>query len=495
MHDDLYRLLNHMGQPRICVAGDMMLDTYIWGEVSRVSPEGPIPVLHVDRKRNRPGGAGSVAAMLRALEAEVASVGVVGEDQTARDFRRELESLGVDSSGLVTCPTRPTTRKTRYLGYVHSAGRGLQQIVRVDEETTEHVSETVEARLLDQVNRQMVGCDLLLIQDMAKGLFSGKLLNRIIQTANKARCPIVVDPDRMKDYTVYSGATCMLPNRQETEHATGLSLTDEDSYRSAAHQLLSDVNLGAAVITLDREGMYYATRSGDERHIGTNPRSVLDVTGAGDMVVSMMALALAEGAEIRHAVELANLAAGMEVSRQGATPISRAEVLTEMQAESSPAQTKIKSREELDAILTERRQGGETVALTNGVFDLLHLGHVELIRFASKQADLLVVGVNSDTSTKKGKGDERPIVPEDTRARTIAAFPNVDYVVVFDEKSVLPLIQKIRPDILVKGGDYGKKGVVGWQFVESYGGQVKLAPEVDGMSTTELISRIGSDER
>ncbi|MFW6457112.1 MAG: PfkB family carbohydrate kinase [Planctomycetota bacterium] len=494
MHDDLHRLLENMGRPRICVVGDMMLDTYIWGQVRRVSPEGPIPVLHVDRQRNRPGGAGSVAAMLRALETDVSCVGVVGEDRKARDFRYELESIGVDSSGLITCPSRPTTRKTRYLGYVHSAGRGLQQIVRVDEETTEHVSDTVEERVLDQIRCEVEDCDLLVIQDMAKGLFSESLLSNIIQAANEADCPIVVDPDRMKDYAVYSGATCLMPNRQETENATGLSLTDDKAYQSAAHQLLDDVDLDAAVVTLDREGMYYATRSGEEQHIGTNPRSVLDVTGAGDMVVSMMALGLAEGIGIKQAVELANLAAGMEVSRQGATPISRAEILTGMQAESSPAQTKIKSRDELDTILTERRSAGETVAFTNGVFDLLHLGHVELIRYASKQADLLVVGVNSDTSTKKGKGESRPIVPEDIRARTIAAFPNVDYVVVFDEKSVLPLIKKVHPDVIVKGGDYGKKGVVGWEFVESYGGQVKLAPEVDGMSTTELIRRIGSDE-
>ncbi len=494
MHDDIYHQLNNMGRPRICVVGDMMLDTYIWGQVSRVSPEGPIPVLHVDRKRNRPGGAGSVGAMLRALEADVTCIGVVGDDHTARDFRQELEAIGIDSSGLVACPDRPTTRKTRYLGYVHSAGRGLQQIVRVDEETTDHMSEAVETEILAQINRQIPDADLLLIQDMAKGLFSENLLDNVIEAANDADCPIVVDPDRMKDYSVYSGATCLLPNRQETENATGLKLTDDESYRAAAHQLLEDVDLDAAVVTLDREGMYYATQSGEEQHIGTNPRSVLDVTGAGDMVVSMMALSLAEGCSVKHSVQLANLAAGMEVSRQGATPISRAEMLTEMQAESSPAQMKIKSREELRAILDERCQGGETVAFTNGVFDLLHLGHVELIRFASRQADLLVVGVNSDTSTKKGKGETRPIVPEDIRARTIAAFPNVDYVVVFDEQSVLPLIKKVRPDILVKGGDYGKKGVVGWEFVESYGGQVKLAPEVDGMSTTELIRRIGSDE-
>lgn len=495
MHEELYSLLDSLGRPRVCVVGDLMLDTYVWGQVSRVSPEGPIPVLHVDRTDHRPGGAGSVAAMLRALQAEVVCVGVVGEDPTAAELRRELEAIGADPCGLLPSHDRPTTRKTRYLGYVHSAGRGMQQIVRVDEEVTEPIPGEVAENVLERVREELKQADLLLVQDMAKGLFTPELLQDVIRAGRDAGRPVVVDPGRERDYSSYRGATCLLPNRQETENAMGLTLGDEESYRTAARRLVGELDLEAAVVTLDREGMFYATRDGDERHVATNPRSVLDVTGAGDMVATMMALALSVGAGIRHAVELSNIAAGMEVSRQGAAPVSRAELIAELQAELSPAQTKIKSRQELDRILAERRQRGETVAFTNGVFDLLHLGHVELIRFASRQADILVVGVNSDESTRKGKGESRPIVPEEVRARTLASFPNVDYVVIFEEKSVLPLVKEVRPEVIVKGGDYGKKGVVGWEFVESYGGQVMVSPRVEGLSTTEIIRRIGDNNQ
>jgi D-beta-D-heptose 7-phosphate kinase/D-beta-D-heptose 1-phosphate adenosyltransferase len=494
MHEELNALLDRVGRPRICVVGDVMLDTYVWGQVSRVSPEGPIPILHVDRTDHRPGGAGSVTAMLRALEADVACVGVVGEDATAGELRAELESIGADATGLLPAHDRPTTRKTRYLGYVHSAGRGLQQIVRVDEEVTDPIPGDVAEDVLEQVRAELETADLLLIQDMAKGLFTPPLLQDIIRAGREAGRPVVVDPGRDRDYDSYRGATCLLPNRQETERAMGMTLRDEGAYQTAARRLVGELDLQAAVVTLDREGMFYATHDGEERHVATNPRSVLDVTGAGDMVATMIALALAGELRMRQAVELSNIAAGMEVSRQGAAPVSRAELIAELEAELSPAQTKIKSRQELDRILAERRQRGETVAFTNGVFDLLHLGHVELIRFASRQADILVVGVNSDESTRKGKGESRPIVPQDVRARTLASFPNVDYVVIFDEKSVLPLVQKVRPDVLVKGGDYDKTGVVGWEFVESYGGQVMVSPKVEGLSTTEIIRRIGSND-
>jgi len=239
--------------------------------------------------------------------------------------------------------------------------------------------------------------------------------------------------------------------------------------------------------------MFYATADGEERHVPTHPRGVLDVTGAGDMVAAALALAMAGGAPLTLAVELANAAAGMEVALQGAATVSRDDLLAELQAESSPALLKVKGREEVAVALAERRRRGETIAFTNGVFDLLHLGHVELIRFSRAQADCLVVGINSDRSVRELKGAGRPINTQDIRASTLAAMPNVDYVVVFDEVSVLPLVQKVRPDVLCKGGDYGKTGVVGWQFVESYGGRVMLAPKVEGLSTTELIERIAEN--
>ncbi len=493
MYEELYELVQGLREPRICVVGDLMLDTYVWGSVGRISPEGPIPVLLVEQREHRPGGAGSVAAMLCALGARVWIVGVVGEDDAAGKLRAGLQAAGADASGLVTCPGRPTTLKTRYLGYVRTAGRGVQQIVRVDEEVTDPITPQQARAVLASVRERLPEAGLLLIQDMAKGLFTKDLLREVIRMGREAGKPVVVDPVRDKDYSAYRGATCLLPNRFEAEAATGMTLAGEEHYRAAARKLLRELDLEAAIITLDREGMFYVTAGGEERHVPTRPQVVVDVTGAGDMVAAVIGLALATGAPVRGAVELANIAAAMEISRQGAAPISRAELMLELQAESSPALRKIKSRQELMQILSERRRAGQAVAFTNGVFDLLHLGHVELIRFARAQADCLVVGLNSDRSVRELKGPERPINTQEVRAQTLAGLPNVDYVVIFDEASVLALIKEIRPDVLVKGADYGREGVVGREFVESYGGQVKLAPRVEGLSTTELIRRITQD--
>ncbi|MBS3763167.1 MAG: bifunctional heptose 7-phosphate kinase/heptose 1-phosphate adenyltransferase [Planctomycetes bacterium] len=490
MQNHLLEVSENLGNPRICVVGDLMLDTYVWGRVSRVSPEGPIPILHVDRKEHRPGGAGSVASMLCALECSVSCVGVIGQDPAAKELRRELQAAGADTTGLIPSADRPTILKTRYLGYVQSAGRGLQQIVRVDEEITDPIPPEIADKVLKQVKTSLDGSDLLLIQDMAKGLFTPSLLQKLIQTARKASKRVIVDPECSEDYSGYHSADYLLPNRLETEAATKTQLDNVDSYREAARQLLKDLDLENVIITLDREGMFYATAEGTERHVATKPRSVLDVTGAGDMVAAMISLAIAEQTPLDNAVALANAAAGMEVSRQGASPISRAEMIADLRSESSPGLRKIKTRDELQNILDEGRKQGKSVAFTNGVFDLLHLGHMELIRFAGQQADELVVAVNSDRSVRELKGPSRPINSEDARARTLASLPHVDYVVIFEERSVLPLIKQLRPDVLVKGGDYDKAGVVGYEFVESYGGQVKLAPKVEGLSTTELIRRI-----
>jgi len=495
VYEELHKLLDGLGRPRICVVGDVMLDTYVWGRVSRVSPEGPIPVLQVTEQEHRPGGAAGVAAMLSALGAEVACIGAVGDDESARELGRELKSAGVDSAGLVVCPDRPTTLKTRYMGYVQSAGRGLQQIVRVDEEVTDPISESESAAVLKRVKELSKGADAVLVQDMAKGLLGPELLQAIIQAAAAARIPIIVDPERSEDYSAYRSATCLLPNRFETETATELCMDSPQAWPLAARKLLRDLSLQAVIVKLDREGMFYVTADGKEGHVATRARDVADVTGAGDMVAAVVALVMAAGGPLERGIKLANVAAGLEVTRYGAATVSRTELVEEIEVETDPARRKIKGRAALLAALEKRRAAGQKIAFTNGCYDLLHLGHVETIRFARKQGECLVVGVNSDRSARELKGPGRPVNTEDVRARTLASLADVDYVVVFDEASVLPLVKEVRPDVLVKGGDYGKTGVVGWEFVESYGGEVKVAPQVEGLSTTEIIRKIaGNDE-
>ncbi len=490
MLEPLVHLLESAGRPRVCVVGDVMLDTYVWGDVSRISPEGPIPVIHAGRTEHRPGGAASVAAMLGELGAEVALVGLTGQDAAADALRRDLEQLGIAFGGLVASSSRPTTTKTRYLGYVQSAGRALQQLLRVDDEVTDRLSDTERRAVSDAIGRAASSCDVLVLQDMGKGLFDDGLLRETIEGARQAATPVGVDPERAEHYARYRNATCVLPNRYEAQLATGRRLQTEQDYRSAAEFLLDELALEAALIKLDREGVYCATADGLRRHIGTQVREVADVTGAGDMVTAAFCVALAAGARYGQAAALANFCGGMEVSRRGATPLPRRQVLEALRKAVDPVATKIVPREDVEQLAAALRSQGRRIAFTNGCFDLLHLGHVQLLGYAGRQGDVLIVGLNTDASARRLKGPGRPINSQEVRSRVLAALADVDYVVLFEEESVLPLIRQVRPHVLIKGADYDRTGVVGHEFVESCGGEVRLAPVAEGFSTTEIIRKV-----
>ena len=493
MPPSLVETLDGLGRPRICVVGDLILDTYVWGQVSRVSPEGPIPVLHVAERENRPGGAASVAAMLAGLGAHVVPVGGVGRDSAADTLRALLRKAGMDTDGLIESPHRPTIAKTRMLGYVQSAGRAMQQMLRVDEEVTDPPGEEESAAVLRTTRERLADCELLIIQDMGKGLFDDGTVGELIEAAHAAAKPVVVDPERTQSYGRYAGVTALLPNRFEAEMATGMKLRSEEDYRRAGRKLLDELSLQVVVMKLDREGMYFATAEGETGHIGARLREVADVTGAGDMVAAVFSLALAGGASYAQAAELANFGGALEVSHRGVTTISRRELMAEVQKVADPLARKLVPREEVEDLVADLRRAGRTIAFTNGCFDLLHLGHVQLLQYAARQGDVLMVGVNTDASTRALKGPTRPINSEQVRAHIVASLTDVDYVVLFEEESVLPLIRQVRPDVLVKGGDYSKEQVVGCEFVESYGGKVELAPVAEGFSTTELIKRIAEN--
>jgi len=494
MLEGIYDFLKRAGRPRICVIGDMMLDTYVWGDVARISPEGPIPVLSVRRREHRPGGAGSVTAMLSALGAEVLPVGIVGSDSAAALLQKELQDAGADPSGLIPCASRPTITKTRFLGYVQSAGRALQQIVRVDEEVTDPLSPREAAIVHKAANAAVDRADLVVLQDMGKGLLDAALIAEIVRRAADGGKPVLVDPERTDDYSPYAGATCVLPNRVEAEMATGVPMHSEDDYRRAARMLLEQLALEGVVIKLDREGIYFATAEGQEKHITTQAREVADVTGAGDMVTAAFSFAKAAGADYATAVNLANFAAGLEVGMHGATPLPRGQLMESILAEMQPTARKIVPRSSVGALAEGLRGAGKKIAFTNGCFDLLHLGHVQLLAYSRAQADVLIVGLNSDDSARRLKGPGRPVNSEQVRSQILASMSDVDYVVLFDEESVLALVKQVRPDVLIKGGDYTVEGVVGHEFVQSYGGQVKLAPQAKGFSTTELIKRISGND-
>ncbi len=475
---------------RILVAGEVVLDRYLWGEVSRISPEAPIPVLQVNRREERPGNAAFVCANLAAFGAVPAVLSVIGADASGSAVRNMLAGLGVDTSTLVEDSERPTIVKERLLGAVQSTRRAIQQLLRVDNEDARRLSAAIERELLLRIERELPHADGVLVCDINKGLLTPAVLKAIIEGARRQGKPVIVDPRMSDDFSIYQGASALTPNRYETERATGMRLAMPAQWEPAARKLIADVGLDACLITLDRDGMFLATRGGAPLHITTAPREVYDVTGAGDVVLAVFGLFLIAGAGTQTAATLANAAAGLEVGKQGAAVVTRTELAQALKRAHHGSAGKILSLAELTAVLERRRAEGLRVAFTNGCFDLLHAGHVESLEFARSQADLLVVGLNDDASVRQIKGDSRPVYPAVDRARLLAALEAVDYVVIFGDVRAENIIRAVRPDVLVKGQDWEGKTVDGAEFVESHGGRVVFARILEGRGTSLTLDRV-----
>jgi D-beta-D-heptose 7-phosphate kinase/D-beta-D-heptose 1-phosphate adenosyltransferase len=478
---------------RVLVAGEIILDRYLWGEVSRISPEAPIPILKVKRREEKPGNAGFVMANLRALGAEVSALSVIGDDRNGRMLSEILGDLGVDTRAIVTDPGRPTIVKERMLGSVQSAHRGTQQLLRVDDEDSSPLGAAIERELKEHLAQELKRVDGVLISDINKGLLTPALTASIIEGARRRKIPVIIDPRLTEDFSLYRGATALTPNRYESEVATGLRLNDRDEWRAAAETMVRKLRLEACLVTLDRDGMYLAERGGVDTYIPTTPREVYDVTGAGDVVLAVFGLFRIAGLGFSSAAALANLAAGIEVGKLGTEVISRDDMVRALEQKPDRSEHKIISIEELPTLLDRQRRAGHRIVFTNGCFDLLHPGHIELLAFARSQGDVLVVGLNSDRSVREIKGDSRPIYPAADRARLLAALENVNYVVVFDDPRAEKIIRHVRPDILVKGEDWRGKTVDGADFLATYGGRVVLAPLLEGHSTTRVVDRLRND--
>jgi D-beta-D-heptose 7-phosphate kinase / D-beta-D-heptose 1-phosphate adenosyltransferase len=475
---------------RVLVAGEVILDRYIMGDVARISPEAPIPILQVNRIEERPGNAGFVMANLRALGARVSALSVVGADRNGELLCEMFGDLGIDTRSVLVDADRPTIVKERMLGSVQSANRATQQLLRVDREAPHALSPAKERALTRHLERELARVDGVLISDINKGLLTSGLLRALIHGARRRKIPVIVDPRLSEDFSIYRGATALTPNRYEAEFATGTRLVDRDAWMRAADELMRRLKLDACLITLDRDGMYLSERPGPHTYIATTPRAVYDVTGAGDVVLAVFGLFAIAGLSFASAAGLANLAAGIEVSRLGTEIISREDLARALSPGPESAQRKIVAVEELRPTLDRHRGTGRRVVFTNGCFDLLHAGHVEMLSFARAQGDTLVVGVNSDRSVRLIKGDGRPVYPAVERALILAALEAVDYVVVFDETRAERIVRAVRPDVLVKGEDWRDKIVDGQIFVESYGGRVALAPLLPGYGTTLTIERL-----
>jgi D-beta-D-heptose 7-phosphate kinase/D-beta-D-heptose 1-phosphate adenosyltransferase len=488
MSTELIELVQNLAQPRVLVLGDLMLDRYIWGDADRISQEAPVILLKADRREERLGGASSVATMLQALGARVSLVGVVGNDADGTRVRNILGDLNIDHTGVVTDASRPTTVKERYIG--RAQHRHPQQMIRVDFEDRRAVDDTIGQALVEVIAQQLRTCDIVLISDYDKGVCTPMVMAQVISAARKAGIRTVADPIRGHDYRKYHGCSAITPNRLEAGLATGRVLNSQEVINEAACQLQEQLDLEAAIITLDKDGMCLKHRDGRLQMFPTRPRQVYDITGAGDMVMSVLGMTLAGGASYDAAISLANIAGGLEVEKIGVATVTREEILHDLLQTHSSSAGKIATLETLTRELGARRKVGQRIVFSNGCFDVVHAGHVQYLQDARRQGDVLVVGLNSDASVRSLKGPTRPLQHAVARSQVLAGLQAVDYVVVFEETTPLKLIQAVRPDVLVKGADYRAEDVVGGKFVESYGGRIYLAPLAVGFSTTSLIEKM-----
>ncbi len=488
MSADLTKIVGGFAGQRVLLVGDLILDRYIYGDAERISPEAPVPVIRVVERRDAVGGSANVAACLRALGVAVDCCGVIGKGENGLRLTTLLREGGISTEGLVISDTRPTTTKTRMVGLAQHRHR--QQLLRVDEEDAGPLAEDDEATVLKFAMRLMERVDVVCIEDYDKGVVSDSLAAKIIARAKELELPVLVDPARLSSYGRYHGADVITPNRTELAITLGKTPKTLKKTAEAAQLLAVRDKFGHVVVTLDRDGALLVPREGKWRHVPTTPRSVYDNTGAGDAVLAMLAASVAAGANLPAAVRLANLVGGLEVERFGCVPITADEVLAEIRLEQRRG-GKLRSSDDLIAELELRRDRGETIVFTNGCFDILHAGHADYLQKCREFGSVVVIGLNSDSSVRaQGKGEDRPICPFDQRAAVLSALECVDYVVGFDEQTPEKLIQRIRPDVLVKGKDWADKGVVGQDAVESNGGKVELVDLVEGVSTTALIERI-----
>lgn len=505
----LIHLLDRWRRRRIVVAGDFMLDRHVLGNADRLSPDAPVPVLNIDTIRNYPGGASNVCLDLRALRCDVACLGVIGRehpdglfgggrglDAAGSYLRKALRQAGCDVSGLIVAADRVTTVKFNLVGLAQH--RHPQKMFRVDAESRAPIPADVEDALLAKAAKLLEGAAALCLEDYNKGVLTPRLCAGLIRLARDAGVPVLVDPAAISDFSRYRGATAITPNRTEAAAATGTPFAqtqDEPVLHAMARQLQRDLRLQAVVLTLDKQGMLLLERRRPPRLMPTQAREVYDVTGAGDMVLAMLAAAVANGADWPTATALANVAAGLEVEKFGVVPVELDEVLLKLLRDQRQGAGKQRSVDELLPELSAFRRQGRTIAFTNGCFDILHAGHVQFLREARKTADLLVVGLNSDASVRRLKGEGRPVNAEADRVMVLSELASVDYVVVFGEDTPIKLIKAIRPHVLVKGADYRRDQVVGGDEVEKHGGRVHLVPLVEGRSTTGIVQRLAAAPR
>lgn len=460
---------------RVLVAGDVMLDRYWHGPAGRISPEAPVPVVRVTEIEDRPGGAANVALNIAGLGASAALVGVTGGDDAEAILRERLGAAGIDCL-FQQAPGQPTITKLRIISR-------QQQLLRLDFEEPFHDLDA--APFTAAVTANLAGCGALILSDYQKGALRD--CQALIQQARKAGVPVLVDP-KGTDFSRYRGATLLTPNFSEFEAVAG-PVGSEEELANRGRQLMEELELQALLITRSEKGMTLLRRGHSALHLPARAREVFDVTGAGDTVISVLAAALAAGSPLEDAVALANIAAGIVVGKLGTAVVSAPELRRAVHQEGGVGRG-VMTLEQLKVAVEDARAQGERIVFTNGCFDIIHAGHVGYLDTARRQGDRLIVAVNADDSIRRLKGPGRPINPLERRMAVLAALEAVDWVVPFETDTPEPLLKELRPEVLVKGGDYSVEQVVGGDIVKSYGGEVRVLDFIDDVSTTKIVERI-----
>jgi D-beta-D-heptose 7-phosphate kinase/D-beta-D-heptose 1-phosphate adenosyltransferase len=483
---DYEKRLAELSQQTVLVVGDLMLDRFVYGDVGRISPEAPAPVIAVKREETTPGGAGNVALNIAGLGARCILVSVIGDDDAGRTLSETFGLTGgqIDAR-LVLDATRPTTQKARFVSEQHST-----HILRADWEETHALPKHCEDEILTNALKALPSCGALVLSDYGKGVLGPRVIEKLIAEARKLKKPVIVDP-KNHDYTTYRNATLITPNRAELSRAAHKELRKTDEIVKAAGELIAGATLDAILVTRSEDGMTLVRAKGDAVHIPSHPVKVRDVSGAGDTVVATLATMLAMSTDLEAATRAANAAAAVVVGKRGTAAVNFIEMRSVLVPSALRAHDEKIARDPkvLDERLDEWRKAGLRIGFTNGCFDLIHPGHLRVLAGARAACDRLVVGLNSDASTRRLKGPSRPIQDEVARAEVLAALEATDLVVIFEEDTPLELIRRVKPQVLVKGGDYTREQVVGHEIVEAAGGEIVIVETLPERSTTRLVER------
>lgn len=468
------------GQRILCV-GDVMLDRFVYGSVSRISPEAPVPVLKQTRLSSMPGGAANVARNLASLGLKPVIVGAIGDDEAGTELEALLGPATGNEPHLVRLKGRPTTLKTRLVA-------GGQQLLRLDAEEAGAPDSASEDGATALIARLAPTVSAILVSDYAKGFLTAAVLEAVLKAAAAAKIPVIADP-KGQDFARYGAVDILKPNAGELSAAIGMPVSNNDEAAAALMAAVSGLPAKAMVVTRAAQGMSYLTQGGKPEHVRGQAREVFDVSGAGDTSLAALAAAIVAGASLEEAVNVAILASGIAVGKAGTATVSAAELFDAADLPLRHQKAGLLSRDAMVGQIERWREGGLRIGFTNGVFDILHPGHVRVLEDARSRCDRLVVAINSDASVKRLKGPTRPVNPEQARAQVLCGLAAVDGVVVFEEDTPFELISALKPDVLVKGGDYTRETVVGADIVEARGGQVIIVPTVPGHSTTATIAR------